>query len=155
MNAGAGAYLSAEIGNAEQTLANAVMAPARAASAAQSVSASSLLEGILGGGSTSGGLLGGLTGGSGVGGLLGGLTGAPAGRVRSVALRIQFSRVLPGLPTSLTGLENSLTGIVNPLVPGLVQVQLGGGPSTQGQKVLTRRSSTTRWPTCKTSVPRG
>jgi hypothetical protein len=79
MNAGAGAYLSAEIANAEQTLASAVNAPAGAASAAQSVSTSCLLGGILGGGSTAGGLLGGLTGGSGVGGLLGGLTGGLGG----------------------------------------------------------------------------
>jgi hypothetical protein len=129
MNAGAGAYLSAEIANAEQTLANAVNAPAGAASAAHSVSASSLLGGILGGGSTSGGsLLGGPTGGTGVGGLLGGLTGGLGG-LSSLGSNLNsiFSGVLPGLPTTLTGLENSLTGIVNSLVPGLVRVQLGGG----------------------------
>jgi PE family len=80
MNAGAGAYASAEIANAERAVANVVNGPAVAgAGAAQSVSAAGLLGGILG--STSGGpLLGGLTGGAGgLGGLLGGLTGGTGG----------------------------------------------------------------------------
>ena len=120
MNAGAGAYVSTEVANAEQAVANVINAPAEAilgspllpgrvgASAAQSVSAASgLLGGILGGG-TSGstsGLLGGLTGGtSGVTGLLGGLTGGTSG--------------LGGLLGGLTGGTSGLSGLLGGLAGG-------------------------------------
>src|ERR1700739_3588234 len=77
MNAGAGAYLSTEITNAEQVLTNAVDAPVQAllgggaplgsggGGAVSAASGGGLLGGLLGGGGTTGGsLVGGLTGGS-------------------------------------------------------------------------------------------
>ncbi len=150
INAGAAAYVSTELANAEQAVANAVNAPAEAilgspllpgglgVGAAQSVSASGLLGGLLGSGTSGGSLLGGLTGGtSGLGGLLSGLTGGSGGLLGGLGslganLNSLLSGALPGLPGSLTGLENSLTGVVNSLLPGLVNVQLGAGPYFSG-----------------------
>jgi len=135
MNAGAGAYVSTEIANAEQAVANVVDAPAGAA-AAQSVSAAGLLDGILGGGTSGGSLLGGLTG---TGGLLGGL-GSLGGVLGSLGnlgslgsnLGTLLTSALPGLPTTLTGLTNPLTGVVNSLLPGLVNIQANSGPYFTG-----------------------
>lgn len=161
LNAGAGAYLSTEVANAEQAIANTVSAPAQAAlgsvlapgggAAAQAVEAADLLGGVLGGGSGVGGLLGGLTGAtSGLGGLLGGLTGGAGGLggllggltgsggllsgLGSLGSNLNsiLSGAFPGLPGVLGGLENSLTGVVNSLLPGLVNVQLGAGPYFTG-----------------------
>lgn len=136
INAGAGAYASTEIANAEQALAHVVSAPGGVAGAAQGVSAAGLLGGLLGGG-TSGGLLGGLTGGT--GGLLGGLGSlggvlGPLGNLGSLGsnLGTLLTSALPGLPTSLTGLTNSLTPIVNSLLPGLLNIQAGAGPYFTG-----------------------
>jgi hypothetical protein len=82
MNAGAGAYLSTEVANAQQVVANAFGGggSAAAVAAAATPGAGGLLGGLLGGGSGSGGLVGGLIGGtSGGGGLLGGLAAATTG----------------------------------------------------------------------------
>jgi hypothetical protein len=146
MNAGAGAYLSTEIANAEQVLTNAVGAPVQAVlgggaslgSGGGAVLAASS-GGLLGGGGTTGGsLVGGLTGGS--SGLLGGLTGSTgllAGLTGSTSglsgvlgglgslgnLNSILSGALPGLPAAQTGFEISL-------VPGLLGVGTGGTGST-------------------------
>ncbi|CPR07698.1 PE-PGRS family protein [Mycobacterium bohemicum DSM 44277] len=141
INAGAAAYLSTEVANAEQALANAVSAPAQALSGGSSVAAAStdLLGGLLGGG-TSGGLLGGLTG---SGGLLGGLTGSGGllsglgglgslGSTLGSGLNSLLSGGIPGFPSLVTGLENSLTGVANSLLPGLIQIQTGAGPYYSG-----------------------
>jgi hypothetical protein len=134
MNAGAGAYVSTEVANAEQAVANAINAPAEAilgspllpggvgASAAQSVSAASgLLGGILGGG-TSGstsGLLGGLTGGtSGVTGLLGGLTGGTSGLGGLLGGLTGGASGLSGLLGGLTGGASGLSGLLGGLTGG-------------------------------------
>jgi hypothetical protein len=155
INAGAAAYVGAELANAEQTVANAINAPAEAmlgspllsggvgAGAAQGVSASGLLGGLTGGTSGATGLLGGLTGGtSGLGGLLGGLTGGTGllgglgslGNLGSLGSNLGslLTTALPGLPTTLGGLTNTLTGAVNPLLPGLLNVQAGAGPFFTG-----------------------
>jgi hypothetical protein len=108
MNAGAGAYLSTEIANAEQALTNAVGAPVQALlgggaslgsggdGAVLAASGGGLLGGLLGGGGTTGGsLVGGLTGGS--SGLLGGLTGSTG--------------LLAGLTGSTSGLSGVLGGL--------------------------------------------
>jgi hypothetical protein len=134
MNAGAGAYVSTEVANAEQAVASAINAPAEAilgspllpggvgASAAQSVSAASgLLGGILGGG-TSGstsGLLGGLTGGtSGVSGLLGGLTGGTSGVTGLLGGLTGGTSGLGGLLGGLTGGTSGLSGLLGGLTGG-------------------------------------
>ena len=148
MNAGAGAYLSAEIANAEQVLTNAVGAPVQAllgggaslgsggGGAVSAASGGGLLGGPLGrGGTTGGSLVGGLTGGS--SGLLGGLTGSTgllAGLTGSTSglsgvlgglgslggnLNSILSGALPGLPAAQSELEISLS-------PGLVGVGTGG-----------------------------
>jgi hypothetical protein len=116
LNAGAGAYASTEIANAEQTMANAI---GGSATAAQSVSAAGLLGGILGGGTPGGSLLGGL-------GSLGNLGSLGSN------LGTLLTSALPGLPTTLTDLANPLTGIVNSLVPGLLNVQASSGPFFTG-----------------------
>ena len=127
MNAGAGAYLSTEIANAEQALTNAVGAPVQAllgggaslGSGGGAVGAASggggLLGGLLGAGGTTGGsLVGGLTGSTtGLSGVLGGL-GSLEGNLNSI-----LSGGLPGLPSVVTGLENSL-------LPGLLGFGTGG-----------------------------
>ena len=85
MNAGAGAYLSTEIANAEQALTNAVGGPeallgggaslGSGGGGAVSLASAGGLRGLLGGGGTTrSSLVGGLTGGS--SGLLRGLTGS-------------------------------------------------------------------------------
>ncbi len=162
INAGAAAYVSTELANAEQAVANAVNAPAEAilgspllpgglgAGAAQGVSASGLLGGLLGGGTSGSSLLGGLTGGtSGLGGLLGGLTGGTGllgglgsgggvlgslGNLGSLGSNLGslLTGALPGLPTTLGGLTNTLTGVVNSLLPGILNVQAGAGPFFTG-----------------------
>lgn len=162
LNAGAGAYASTEIANAEQVVANAIPGGGStvAAGASQSAASSGLLGGVLGGltggTGTSGvistitggggvtGLVGGLTGGTGgLGGVLGGLTGGTGGiggilgglgSLGSLGggLNSILSGALPGLPGALTGLENSLTGVVNSLLPGLVNIQTGAGPYFTG-----------------------
>lgn len=142
INAGAGAYLSAEIANAEQTLANAVNAPAQmvlglggapglggVAAAGGTPAAGGLLGGLLGGltgtstGGTGGltGVLGGVIGSS---GLLGGLTdstGLLGGLTGSTGL-------LGGLVGGLTGGTGGLTGILGGLTgsTGLLGGLLGG-----------------------------
>ncbi|BBZ44381.1 PE family protein [Mycobacterium parmense] len=135
LNAGAGAYLSTEVANAEQTLANVAAAPARAVfgggaslgAAASSNPAAGLLgglTGILGGGSGGGGtsgingVLGGLTGGTGLGGLLGGLTGGAGG--------------LTGLLGGLTGGAGGLTGLLGGLTGGTGLGGLLGGIGSLG-----------------------
>lgn len=113
INAGAGAYLSTEIANAEQALVNAVGAPVEtllggAASAAPGAAASTggILD-LLGlGGATTGGTtsLLGIGSGSGllgVGGLLGGLTGGAS--------------PLSGLLSGLTGGTSPLSGLLGGL----------------------------------------
>lgn len=155
INAGAAAYVSTELANAEQTVANVINAPAEAmlgsplrsggvvAGAAQAVSASGLLGGLTGGTSGATGLLGGLTGGtSGLGGLLGGLTGGTGllgglgslGNLGSLGSNLGslLTTALPGLPTTLGGLTDTLTGALNPLLPGLLNVQAGAGPIFAG-----------------------
>jgi hypothetical protein len=153
MNAGAGAYLSTEITNAEQALTNAVGAPVQAlvgggaslgsggGGAISTASGGGLLEGLLGGllgggGTTRDALVGGLTGGS--SGLLGGLTGSTdlltglTGRTSGVLgglgslggnLNSIVSGALPGLPTAQTSFEISL-------LPGLLGAGTGGTGST-------------------------
>jgi hypothetical protein len=128
MNAGAGAYLNAEIANAEQAAMNAISGAGSVGAAGATPGAgSSLLGGLLGGsGGSSGvtGLLGGLTGGSSpVTGLLGGLTGGTSG--------------VGGLLGGLTGGSGGLGGLVgglaptlNSLLPGLLNVQVGGSTGT-------------------------
>ncbi|OBH04136.1 MULTISPECIES: PE family protein [unclassified Mycobacterium] len=169
LSAGARAYLSTEIANAEQAVANAINEPAEAilgsplvgAGAAQSVGASGLLGGLLGGGTSGGSLLGGLTGGtSGASGLLGGLTGGSGGLLGGLTggggllggvgslggvlgslgslgslgpnLGSLLTGILPGLPTTLGGLTSTLTGVVNSLLPGIVNVQAAAGPYFTG-----------------------
>lgn len=156
INAGAAAYVSTELANAEQAVANAINAPSEAALgsqfvpggvavAAQSAGASGLLGGLLGGGTSGGSLLGGLTG----GGLLGGLTGGTgllgglgslSGALGSLGnlgalgsnLGSLVTGALPGLPTTLGGLTNTLTGVANSLLPGILNVQAGAGPVFAG-----------------------
>ena len=126
MNADTSAYVSTEIANAEQAVANAINAPVEAivdsplagAGAAQSVSASGLLGGILGGGTSGGSLLGGLTGGtSGGTGLLSGLTGSTSGGT--------------GVPGGLTGGTSGLGGLLGGATGGTAGL-LGGLGSLGG-----------------------
>jgi hypothetical protein len=105
MNAGAGAYLSSEVANAEQALANAVDAPAQAI-LGQSLRPSGLLGG---GGTTGGSLIGGLTGGN--TGLLSGLTGS-TGLLRG--LNVNTSG-----PGGLGSLGGNLSSILSGALPGL------------------------------------
>lgn len=145
-NAGAGAYLSAEIANAEQTLANAVNAPAQmvlglggapglgsVAAAGGTPAADGLLGGLLGGltgtstGGTGGltGVLGGLTGSS---GLLGGLTGSTGllgGLTGSTGLLGGLVGGLTGGTGGLTGILGGLTGSTG-LLGGLLDGLTGG-----------------------------
>ncbi|OBF51002.1 hypothetical protein A5787_07705 [Mycobacterium sp. 852002-50816_SCH5313054-b] len=161
INAGAAAYASTELANAEQAVANAINAPTETvlgspfvpggvAVAAQSAGATGLLGGLLGGGTSGGSLLGGLAGaGTGLGGLLGGLTGGTGllgglgslggvvgslGNLGSLGgvLGSLVTSALPGLPTTLGGLTNTLTGVVNPLLPGMLNMQAGAGPFFSG-----------------------
>ncbi|BBX61268.1 hypothetical protein MSAS_04420 [Mycobacterium saskatchewanense] len=140
MNAGAGAYLSAEVTNAEQALANAVSAPAQAlfggaaslgsGGAATSAASGGFLGGLLGGSGTSGGaLISSLTGGgSGVGGLLTGLTGS-SGVGGILASLGSGTGLLGGLTTGATdlgGLLGGLTGGTSGLT-GLLGGLTGGG----------------------------
>ncbi|MEY8016525.1 PE family protein [Mycobacterium servetii] len=140
INVGAGAYLSTEFANAEQTLANAVTAPAQAvlglggapglgstaAAGAGTPAAGGLLGGLLGGlaGTSSGGsggltgVVGGLTGGGGLlggltgsGGLLGGLTGS-GGLLGGLT---GSNGLLGDLLGGLTGGTGGLTGILGGL----------------------------------------
>lgn len=139
INAGAGAYLSTELANAEQTFANAVNAPARAmlglggasgigstAAAGGTPAAGGLLGGLLGGltGTSSGGtggLAGVISGLTGSGGLLGGLTGSGGllgGLTGSGGLLGGLTGgtgVLGGLLGGLTGGTGGLTGILGGL----------------------------------------
>jgi PE family len=129
MNAGAGAYISTEIANAQQAVTNAVGAPAQAlfgggaslGSGGGAVAAAStdLLGGLLGSGGTTGGsLVGSLTGGG--TGLLGGLTGSSTG----------VGGVLGGLGSlggSLTPILSTLPGLSSSLLPGLTGLGAGGG----------------------------
>ncbi len=81
-----------------------------AAAAAATSGAGGLLGGLLGGTSSGGGLLGGLTGStSGLGGLVGGLTGGSGG---------------------LGGLLGGLAPTLNSLLPGLLNLQVGGSMGT-------------------------
>ncbi|MEY8017466.1 PE domain-containing protein [Mycobacterium servetii] len=150
INAGAGAYLSTELANAEQTLANAVTAPAQAvlglggASGLGSMAAAGggtpaagsllggltgltgsggLLSGLTGGLTGSGGLLGGLTGPTGSGGLLSGLTGGLTG---SGGLLSGLTGGLTGSGGLLSGLTGGLTGSGG-LLSGLTGGLTGSG----------------------------
>jgi hypothetical protein len=92
LNGGAGAYISAELANAELSGSAAASTP--------------ILGGLLGGGGSSGGgILGGLLGGSGGsgGGLLGGLLGGGTG-----------GGILGGLLGPLSGGANALSALFNP-----------------------------------------
>lgn len=123
----AGAYAGAELGNAEQAVANVVTTPAGAgAGAAQAVSAAGLLGGLLGSGTPSGSLLDGL-------GSLGGVLGH-LGTLGSLGnnLGTLLTSALPGLPTTLAGLANPLTGVGNSLLPGLFNIQASSGPYFTG-----------------------
>ena len=144
INAGAGAYLSTELANAEQTLANAVTAPAQAvlglggasglgsmAAAGGGTPAAGSLLGGLTGLTGSGGLLSGLTGGlTGSGGLLGGLTG-PTG---SGGLLSGLTGGLTGSGGLLSGLTGDLTGIFGGLgnLGSILSVALPGLPGLPG-----------------------
>ena len=150
MNAGAGAYLSTEVANAEQALANAVDAPIQAilgqsliptsGSVASSAATSGLLGGLLGGGGMTGGsLLGGFTGGS--SGLLGGLTGSTGLLAGLTGTTSGLSGVLGGLGSlggnlnsilsgALPGLPAAQTEFAISLFPGLLGVGTGGTGST-------------------------
>src|SRR6516225_354289 len=159
MNAGVGAYVSTEVANAQQAVANAIGGGgAAAAGATPSAGGGGLLGGVLGGltgGSGTGGVVGGLTGGtSGVGGLLGGLTGGTSGVGGLLGGLTGGTSGLGGLLGGLTGTTsgvggliggltggtsgglvggllggpgNPLTGVVNSLLPGLINIQTGGG----------------------------
>jgi hypothetical protein len=132
MNAGAAAYLSTEIANAEQALTNAMGAPVQAllgggaslglggGGAVSSASGG----GFLGGASTTiGSLVGGLTGGG--SGLLGGLTG-------STGLLAGLTGSTSGLSGALGGLGSlggNLNSILSGPLPGLSAAQTGFGIS--------------------------
>jgi hypothetical protein len=146
INAGAAAYVSTEIANAEQAVANATNAPAEAmlgspllsgavgAGAAQGVSASGLLGGILGGGTSGGSLLGGLTGStSGATGLLGGLTGGTSGLGGLLGGLTGGTGLLGGLG-SLGGVLGSLgnLGSLGSNLGSLLTGALPGLPTTLG-----------------------
>ncbi|ORW31016.1 PE family protein [Mycobacterium palustre] len=153
MNAGAGAYLSTEVANAEQAVANAINAPAQAllsgGGAAPGAAASS--GGILGllglGGSSTtgtssllgigsgsgllgtGGLLGGLTGTtSPLGGLLGGSTGGTGPLGGLLGGLTGGTGPLGGLLGGLTGGTGPLGGLLGGLTggTGLLSGLLGG-----------------------------
>jgi hypothetical protein len=109
MNAGAGAYLSTEVANAEQVVSNAINGGGGAAAAGATPSA--------GGGGLLGGVVGGLTGGtSGVGGLLGGLTAGASGG----------GGVLGGLTAGAFGGGGLLGGLTGGLLGGLTGGTGGG-----------------------------
>src|SRR6516162_6392743 len=130
MNAGVGAYVSTEVANAQQAVANAIGGGgAAAAGATPSAGGGGLLGGVLGGltgGSGVGGLLGGLTGGtSGVGGLLGGLTGGTSGVGGLLGGLTGGTSGLGGLLGGLTGGTGGLGGLLGGLTGGTSG--LGGG----------------------------
>jgi len=126
MNAGAGAYVSTELTNAEQAATNAISGGGGGAAGA--TPAAGLLGGLLGGAS-GGSLVGGLTSTtSGVGGLLGGLTGGPSG----VSGLVGGLNGTTGLGGIVGGLGNSLTPSVNSLLPGILNLQIGGGGTGTG-----------------------
>ncbi len=135
INTGAAAYVSTELANAEQAMANAINAPAGAIpGAAQGASASGLLGGILGGGTSGGSLLGGLTGGtSAATGLLGGLTGGTSGLGGLLGGLTGGTGVLGGLG-SLGGVLGSLgnLGSLGSNLGSLLTSALPGLPTTLG-----------------------
>jgi hypothetical protein len=147
MNAGAGAYLSTEIANAEQAVANAVSSPVQAllaggVSAPGAAASSGGILGLLGlGGATTtgsaasllglgsgsgllgtGGLLGGLTGGtSPLSGLLGGLTGGTSplsGLLGGLGGLGSLSGVLGSLG-NLSSLGTNIGSLLTSALPGL------------------------------------
>ncbi|MEE6180032.1 PE family protein [Mycobacterium sp. 050134] len=140
MNAGAGAYLSTEVANAEEALANAVNAPAQAlfggvgsGGAATSAASGGLLGGLLGGSGTSGGaLIGSLTGltaNTGIGGVLtslGSTTGLLGGLTSGATDLGGLLGGLTGGTTGLGGLLGGLTGGTSGLT-GLLGGLTGSG----------------------------
>ena len=123
MNAGVGAYVSTEVANAQQAVANAIGGGgAAAAGATPSAGGGGLLGGVLGGltgGSGTGGVVGGLTGGtSGVGGLLGGLTGGTSGVGGLLGGLTGGTSGVGGLLGGLTGGTSGLGGLLGGLTAG-------------------------------------
>ncbi|QLL07918.1 PE family protein [Mycobacterium vicinigordonae] len=116
MNSGAGAYVSAELANAGQAIANAVVAPVQSLLAGGLSGGGSAGSAAGGGSGLLGGLLGGTTGVSAMDGVLGGLTGGSGGLTG-------ISAGLGGIGTSVGG----LLGGVTPSTGGLTGITAGLG----------------------------